>query len=163
MSSEMREYINNLGLETIRAVPFHWGHLYMMEVSEDQRKTMEFMPQYNEIISHYASIGHSCTVLHEGKPVVCFGNFQVWPGVHELWMITDQPSVKEHPWKLTKLTRLLADWIENHTNCHRLQLVVRRDNVSHCKWAELIGFKYETTLHKYTPDGRDCNFYVRLK
>lgn len=163
MSFDLINYINEKQIPNILAVPFHWGHMYLMELDEGQKVTMNSIPQYKDIIQHWADTGNSCTIMHDGKPAVCFGNIQLWPNVHEFWMIADQPAVKAHPWKLTKMARIVTKWLEIYLNCNRLQLVVRNDNVSHCRWAEAIGFKYETTLHKYTPDGRDCNFYVRLK
>lgn len=163
MSSELIEKMNKVLPPECRAVIFHWGHLHLMELAEDQKLTMKYIPDYSKTIQHYADVGHSCTVLLEGKPALSFGTIQLWPNVYELWMIGDQVSVKKKPKTLTKYAARAVKIVEFMLQPQRLQLVVRRDNFSACKWARAIGFEEEGTVRKYTPDGRDCVFYARIR
>lgn len=163
MSSELIERLNEVLPEQARAVPFHWGHLHLMELHEDQQITMKNIPNYDKIIQHYATNGLSCTILVDGKPGLSFGSVAHWQGLYEMWLIVDQPTAKKYPVSLTKYSKKAVEVAEGILNPHRLQLIVRRDNFSACKWARAIGFEEEAIIRKYTPDGRDCVFYVRIR
>jgi hypothetical protein len=134
-----------------------------MELHEDQQITIKHIKDYDKIIQHYANSGPSCTILVDGKPGLSFGTICHWPGLYEMWLIVDQPTAKKYPIALTKNSKMAVQVVESIINPARLQLVVRRDNFSACKWARAIGFDEEATLRKYTPDGRDCTFYVRIR
>ena len=163
MSSNLIERLNEVLPENARAVPFHWGHLHLMEVSEDQALTMKNIPDYDKIVQHYADNGPSCTVIVDGRPGFSFGTFCPWPNLYEMWLIADQPTAKKYPVGLTRYAKLAVLMVEHVANPMRLQLVVRRDNFSACKWARAIGFEEEAIIRKYTTDGRDCVFYARVR
>jgi len=163
MSFDFIEHLNQILPEDCKAVPFHWGHLHLMDLDAGQQKTIQHTPNFAQTVQHYADNGHSATILLLGKPVLSFGEMQIWPGVHELWMMGDIPTFKKNPLKLTKLSRKSINSLENNLIWHRLQIVVRCDNVSAVKWARTIGFQFEGLVRKYTPDGCDCIFYSRIK
>lgn len=163
MSSELIERLNEVLPPQAKAVPFHWGHLHLMELHEDQQITMKHIKDYDKIVQHYANSGPSSTVIVDGRPAFSFGTLCHWPGLYEMWLIVDQPTAKKYPIAFTKYARAAVQMTEAILNPPRLQLVVRRDNFSACKWARAIGFNEEAILRKYTPDGRDCVFYVRIK
>jgi hypothetical protein len=163
MSSELIDRLNEVLPSNAKAVPFHWGHLHLMELDTDQQLTMEHIPNYAQIIQHYANTGPSCTILVDGRPGLSFGTISHWQGLYEMWLIVDQPTAKKYPIALTKNSRKAVEITEELVKPVRLQLVVRRDNFSACKWARAIGFDEEATVRRYTPDGRDCTFYVRIQ
>jgi len=163
MSFELIERMNKVLPPKARAVIFHWGHLHLMDLDEGQKLTMQHVPDYSKVIQHYANVGHSCTILVDGKPGLAFGTINPWPNLWELWLIADQPTAKSNPVGLTKYARRAVEVVEDIVKPVRLQLVVRRDNFSACKWARAIGFEEEATVRKYTPDGRDCVFFVRIR
>ena len=163
MSSELIDRLNEVLPANAKAVPFHWGHLYLMELNEEQSRTMEVIPDYTKIVQHYADTNPSCTILVDGKPGLSFGTVNHWPGLYEMWMMVDQPMARKYPVALTKYSKLAVLISEEVVKPVRLQLVVRRDNFSACKWARAIGFEEEAIIRRYMPDGRDSVFYARIR
>lgn len=45
----------------------------------------------------------------------------------------------------------------------RVEMIVDCDHAAGCRWAERMGFEQEGRMRAYTPDGRDCFLYARVK
>ena len=74
-------------------VPYHPALLQMMDLREPDRMFFDHIPQFSQVIAAYNEMGPAYVGCHRGKPIIIFGCIKLWPGVCELWMLTDRASV----------------------------------------------------------------------
>ena len=157
------DFIAELNLsDRIRVVPFHYGHIHMMQLSELDRRAASALPDFNERIQSYADAYPSMTVMIDNKIILSSGIFQLWPNTYELWMFKSDDLAKQNALDLTRKAKMFVSYTTQLSYLRRLQIVVRNDNTPAMRWAGLIGFNYEATLTAYTPDGVDCHVYTRF-
>lgn len=100
------------------------------------------------------------TFTYKGAPIACAGMVLLWPGVAEAWT-TLSDWAKHHPiWLVKTLRRELKVQMIN-MELRRAQMHVE-DTPELCRWARAMGFQYEGTLRKYTPDGKTLHVYALL-
>jgi hypothetical protein len=42
----------------VNMIPFHWGHVYMMDLRPFEEQYFEWFDDYNETLKHFASYGN---------------------------------------------------------------------------------------------------------
>jgi hypothetical protein len=94
---------------------------------------------------------HSFTLKMNGKVVACFGVLKLWEGRGDAWALISGDigarGMRRLHFEIRK--RLEAEHEAGFEQAKR--------------WLSLLGFQYEGPLLKYTPDGRDCLRYARIK
>jgi hypothetical protein len=144
----------------IRYVPFHSAHVAVMQLPE---KT--FLPASKGIdlqtmIEAQAKLGQAITVYLHGRPVACFGNVELWPGVAELWSLIEDRA-RKYALTLTKVGKIYVDYVALSRNAHRLQITVRSGDIRAVRWAGALGFEQECLMKRYGPDQSDFYLFSR--
>lgn len=108
--------------------------------------------------SLYCAAGSKIAVLHDGVPVCIFGVVPLFPGVGQAWLVgTDfigSSGVEvAHACKTTIKTLKSG-------HMHRIQAYSAGFYTRAHRWLEMIGFRKESTLHKYGRDASDFYCYV---
>jgi hypothetical protein len=142
-------------------VPYHPALLQMMDLREPDRVFFDHIPQFDRVIAAYNEMGHAYVGCHKGKPIIIVGCITLWPGVCELWMLTDTAltSVVRPFWTAT--TRLV-DILMDKLSIVRVQCTVSTRNPPAIRFIKALKFSEEGLLTAYGPDGSDYFMYARL-
>jgi len=142
-------------------VPYHPALLQMMDLREPDRMFFDHIPQFEQVIAAYNEMGPAYVGCHRGKPIIIFGCIKLWPGVCELWMLTDTAitSVVRPFW--TSAPRLI-DILMDELSIVRAQCTVCARNPPAIRFIKALGFVEEGLLKCYGPDGSDFYMFGRL-
>jgi len=93
-----------------------------------------------------------------GDIVFICGLSYISEGVWEAWLI---PSKRLHNYAKASVRALsdFTNWVLEHFNAHRVQIAVLDENK---KWAEALGFQFESIVKKYH-SGKDHSMYVKVR
>lgn len=141
------------------AVPFkHWHYEWLVDDNElpvdvgaftrMDRPTLKLLEAHN-----------SWTAVVDGRPVMCGGTFQMWPGRYVTWAHMTLRTRPHMLW-LTQETLKVLEKLKG-----RVELTVRADFVPGHRWAKMLGFEIENApgiLRAYGPEGEDHISYVRF-
>lgn len=94
----------------------------------------------------------------DGVPVASAGILPMWPGRYQAWAYLAADAGKY----MTKIHREVYGFLES-TDAKRVEAVVDSDFRAGHRWIKLLGFEWEGTMRCYTPDGRDCDRYARVR
>jgi len=111
----------------------------------------------------YQADSTTYTLINEANKVVAvMGLIILHEGVAGVWAVISDDA-RGHGIAVTRYARkLIKRWIHNYV-LHRIQTVVRVDREEYKRWIRLIGFEYESTMRKVSPDKRDMECYVLLR
>ena len=142
-------------------VPYHPALLQMMDLREPDRVFFDHIPQFEQVIAAYDKMGPAYVGCHKGKPIIIVGCIKLWPGVCELWMLTDTAitSVVRPFWTAT--TRLV-DILIDELSIVRVQCTVSTRNPPAIRFIKALKFSEEGRLMAYGPDGTDYFMFARL-
>jgi|DEB0MinimDraft_3_1074331.scaffolds.fasta_scaffold00946_11 hypothetical protein len=145
----------------VTVVPFHWGHVAMMDLRWFERNYFRCLPDYKQRLQQYSQYPHCYSALYRGKVACCWGVVPVWGGVAEAWLLTSD-IVSIAPVSLTRGAMRYFDTIVDQMRLFRLQIVVDSRNTLAIRWAEVLHFVREGTLKSFGPDGADYYMYARI-
>lgn len=140
----------------MKVVPFKREHLRSMVVQQRQAWMMGLLD--DEIYSVLE--GSSAFTGFDGEEVIaCAGSFEVAPGRYQVWAyISDNIGTR-----LLWVTRAVERYLEI-TPYRRIEMDVDCDFKQGHRWARMLGFTMEAERRRsFTPDGRDCALYARVR
>jgi hypothetical protein len=144
-----------------KTVPFHYGHLALMDLKSSARGVKESIPNYLQYMRDYTAGTPAFSVIHQGKVLLSFGFYPLWPGVSEGWMIPSN-QLDRKAIALVKGSRTVFDKIGSVLQLRRLQFMVSSSNLQAIRFAEVLYFEREATLARYGPEGDDYYIYARF-
>lgn len=101
-------------------------------------------------------------ILQDGKPIAVIGVNILRKGIGELWMI---PSAKidGFPIELVKTLKWMIDvYIPVMYGLCKLQIAIKEGWEQGCKWARILGFKFEHNSHNYDIEKRSYHIFCRM-
>lgn len=102
----------------------------------------------------------SHSILMDGVPIACGGIVVYWKDRGEIWGFVDKVLAKGHGKEIIELVRPLLDGF----NIRRIEAAVDSDDGRSRRFAEALGFKWETERAPYRGfDGSDQALYSRIK
>lgn len=103
--------------------------------------------------------GDAFAGLIAGRVVVCAGVVQMWEGRGDAWSLisTDIGPQGMHETHYAVRRYLAA------SSLRRIEAACDAAFLQAHRWMYLLGFAYEGPLAKYTPDGRDCLRFARVR
>ncbi len=144
-----------------KVVDFHYGHIHLMQLGDFARELSLNIPDYANYMRINTEGTPAFTVIYQGKPILCFGISPIWPGLGEGWMIPAK-QLQGNSVRLVRGARQLFDEIGHAMQLRRLQFMVRSSHLHAVKFAEILYFNREATLHRYGAEGDDYHVYVRF-
>jgi len=144
-----------------RTVPFHFGHLALMDLKPKAKEVMNSIPNYLMYMKEHTAGTPAFSVLDCGKVLLSFGFYPLWPGVCEGWMIPSN-HIDRKVVALVRGARTVFNHIGSAMQLRRLQFMVSSSNLQAIRFAEVLYFEREATLVKYGPDGSDYYIYTRF-
>jgi len=105
-------------------------------------------------------------LMWDGKLLAVCGIHWFWPGVGEAWILQHSRAQDARVTRMAvyrasvQLMKLLID--KHEAPLQRLQVTVRTDWPDAIRLAEHMGFKLESTMKRYSPDGTDAYMYAKV-
>jgi hypothetical protein len=90
--------------------------------------------------------------------IACAGVIEFWPGRSQAWALLSG----QFPWYVKSVHRAVRQFLRGYTVA-RLECVVDPRNPLTIRWAEHLGFVYESAMPQYTPSGETQQMMVRIR
>lgn len=116
---------------------------------------------YTLTIEHGASLKQAgpCYTAMVGLDVIgCAGVIEFWPGRSQAWALLSDTF----PVYLRDVHRAVKLFMKSY-EVARLECVVDPRNDKALRWAEHLGFSFESVMKRYTPNGDTQIMMVRLQ
>lgn len=107
----------------------------------------------------YHDRGPAFTGLIDGKVAACAGVATFWPGMGEAWAVVTELG-RQHRREVHRAVKTIFGSIVRDGGYHRIQADVVANFAVGRRWAEHLGFEFESFMRKYGPRGED---YVRYR
>lgn len=99
---------------------------------------------------------NSWTIVADDTPIACGGTMEQWLGRHVAWAYLHENSGSH----MNYVTRQSREIVAGPTG--RVEMTVRTDFLAGQRWAGMLGFKAESVMKQYGPEGEDHVGYVRF-
>jgi hypothetical protein len=137
-------------------VPFEAGHLQQLELQSAQAYLSDWVTvEQGEALEDEPSF----TAMKDGEPIASAGIVPMWRGRALAWAYISDTGPKN----FVTVHRAVADFLEV---CYLARIEMTVDCVfphGH-RWAKMLGFDMECErMRSYSPDGRDCALYARIR
>jgi ribosomal protein S18 acetylase RimI-like enzyme len=118
-------------------------------------------------LSYTLTMQHGASLVQAGpcysamlgiNVVACAGVIEFWPGRSQAWALLSE-GFHGH---MKSIHRGVTDFLKSY-RVDRLECVVDPRNEKTIRWAEHLGFAYESTMKKYTPSGDTQLMMVRMQ
>lgn len=135
-------------------VDYEPDHLLAIQWQKEQQG-------YATTRSHAEAVAHSWrakTALQDGIPVMCAGIMEVWQNRAMAWAAVD--------WRVNRATFMEAHRAMqaelDRAPFRRLEMYVKPGFAQAWRWAQVLGFHYESIMKAGAPDGGDLVVFARL-
>ena len=141
-----------------KIIPFIPAHVDLMDVRQSELDGIG-----SNCLDRYKLLAENAvgfTLIHDGRIIMAFGYYELWPGVMEIWVI---PSAYTHQYPNTvarTMLRYMASFIASHKP-HRLQTAALDDDF-HSRFMEFMGFVKEGTMEQYSVDKKRYNMWAKI-
>jgi len=142
-------------------VPFNPKHVYSIELKPFEVEYVENIPNYYECVIDNAMPGFSWTFICQGRPTAIFGVRPLWSTNFEMWMIPGE-GIEKNAIAVLRGARHIIDGIVAEFDVLRLQITVRCENEIAYKFAKRLGFKVESVMRYFGPEGADYYLMTRI-
>jgi RimJ/RimL family protein N-acetyltransferase len=141
----------------MQIVPYKPEHLTNLLLQPAQAYMRPFFddPQYGRAL---AIPGKAFTAIECDRVLGCAGLIPYWEGRAEAWsLLANDIKGNFVPIHMAALRFL------DSCGFRRVEAHVDADFGCAKRWMDMLGFQYEGPLKAYTPDGRDCLRYARVR
>ena len=139
---------------TVELVPFKATHAEEI-LAGDQ------IEQWSMHSDRLASV-ESYTLLHDGNPAISTGVIELWPGVGEAWMLSND-ILQAHPLAMSRAVKRSLFWHIEKKGYWRVQANVRVGWPQAEKFAEFVGMKREGLMPTFGQQQEDHYRYAWVK
>jgi len=138
-------------------IPYKAEHLEAMMLQPAQENVRRYFgnPEYGRMLDFP---GHAFTAMEGEKVIAMAGVLPRWEGRAEAWALLSG-DLKRH---FVRIHRAILRYLET-SDIRRIETAVDANFKAGIVWAEMLGFKNEGLMPGYTPEGRDCYRFARVK
>lgn len=137
-----------------RLRPEHLEALILQPAQQFARANLE-QKGYAEALAQ----GEAFALLSEGRVVACAGVVPMWEGRGDAWALI---AADIGPKGMHEAHYVVRKYLEKSA-LRRIEAACDAAFLQAHRWLYLLGFAYEGPLAKYTPDGRDCLRFARVR
>lgn len=132
----------------------HLGNLDLQDAQIDLAELID-LPGYAHSIEQ---AGNAFSVLHEGRVIACGGLMEIWPGRAMIWAFMSKLAGPH----MRTLHRAVLGYL-HQANWQRIEAYAASEFPQGQRWLEMLGFKHEGTMRKFSHTGQDHELYSRVK
>lgn len=141
---------------SFRIEPFEVRHLDELVLQTVQAGLLPFLDAGHA--RELAEKSFAFTGFQDGRVVGCAGLIEMWPGRDCAWSLLSDCGPKA----FLNIHRTVVRFLDARKS-RRIEMSVDVDHAAGQRWAELLEFKKEGYMTSYSPDGRDCFLYARVR
>lgn len=140
----------------MKIVRFQAEHLEGLLLQPAQTAMARYMSQtYGAVLER---TGCAFTAIKDGRILGCAGIETIWSERGIAWSLLGEIAASEMP----AVHRRVSEFLDSQC-LRRIEMTVDAEHTAGHRWAGMLGFHHEGRLRAYTPDGRDCDLYARIK
>lgn len=140
----------------MRVVPFNPTHLCSLVIQRAQEGGPALTDEQAKAL---AQAGACYSALDDaGKTVAVAGVTVLWEGRAIAWAMIDAAAGRH----FIGIDRAVRAFLAG-TELRRIEAHVDARFEAGIRWLEMLGFKREGFMAKFTPDSRDCFLYARVR
>lgn len=138
-------------------VPYQPHHLENLLLQPSQEGVRRYFgnPDYGKMLE---VPGLAFTGMDGDRVIAMAGVLPRWEGRAEAWALLSG-DLKRH---FVQIHRAVLRFLEG-TDIRRIETAVDANFPEGLAWAGMLGFKNEGLMRGYTPEGRDCYRFARVK
>ena len=137
-------------------IPFKREHIAAMTLQKHQYGLDGYL---TKAIFDDLESGSAFTALDGDEVLACSGVVEIYEGRGLAWAYISETVGN----RMLYVTRKVRDYLDL-TTCRRVEMDVDCDFEQAHRWAKMLGFELEATCRKaFTPSGKDCALYARVK
>ena len=137
-------------------IPFKAEHLAAIQLQDRQAHLSDWVSlEQGRGLEQYPSY----TAMVDDKPIGAAGVLHMWAGRAMAWAFISKTT----PQNFLKGHRVVKRFLDG---CYvpRIEMTVDCDFPEAHRWAKMLGFTMECErMRNYSPDGRDCALYARIR
>lgn len=136
--------------------PFRPDHLerLLLQPRQDHVRHLFENPDYGK----YLANGLAYAAVEGDTVLACAGLLPMWEGRAEAWALMGADLKRDFIAVHHAVRRFLSI-----ADFRRIEAVVDAEFCNGKKWMERLGFRPEGLMRAYTPDGRDCIRYAKVR
>ena len=143
-------------------MPFEAAHAIDLIDRSTSKATSDYGHMLKEYLDAMELPGHGHTLMRNGHLIASAGVYPVWEGLGEAWVVPSD-SIEDHKFVfIRKIQHHFRELCEDN-RYRRVQATVRADFDTGHRFIKFFGFKRETLLKSYGPDGADHVQYALLR
>lgn len=132
------------------------SHIFELRLQEAQAMFYEkFSAGYARALEE---AGNGYTAVVDGRAIACAGLVEQWEGRALAWALIAEDA-GPHFVRVTRAVRRALDM----AHWRRVEAQVDVTFTAGIRWAEMLGFRAESVMQKFTPEGHDAFMYVRIR
>lgn len=141
----------------MKVIPFEAGHLQLLALQEAQSmfEPLRAKPSYGISLE---TGGPAFSAVVDDEIIAALGIIPQWENRAVAWGLIGSKA-RHH---FVPITKAILRFLEL-TEYRRIETPVDVEFEQGHRWARLLGFEREGRMRAYTPDGRDCDLYARVK
>lgn len=138
-------------------VPFEAWHLNVLLLQKSQAMLQPMMSdeKYGKSLQDG---GSAFSAVVDGEIIAALGIIPQWEHRAIAWGLIGENASKH----FIPISKAILRFLEI-TPYRRIETSVASDFDQGHRWARMLGFENEGTMKAFTPDGRDCDLYARVK
>ncbi len=141
----------------MEVVSFKAKYLRAM-VLQDAQQIMSPLTFDDEYCEQLVDAGPAYTILDGNKPIMCAGVAEMWTNRYAAWAWLSKDAGP----KMVGLTRIVDDYLNTRPYKRIEAYVDARFDAGH-RWIQMLGFEREGYMRAFSPLGKDCILYARIK
>jgi len=132
-------------------------HLLAVQMQPEQAHGQKYVTfeVAQELIT---SPGVGWAAEYDGHVIACAGIVHIHDGRGHAWGMFSQAALAH----FKTIHRVVREVVQS-CPWRRVEITVDCHHLAARRWAERLGFECEGTMRAYTPDGRDCFLYARIR
>ena len=136
--------------------PFQPRHLEILVLQPSQAAVSVFFDKdYGEALKE---AGPCFTAVDDGEVLACAGVVEQWKGRAIAWGLISAHAGKQ----FVRIHKAVQRFLET-TEFNRVEAFVDSDFDAGHRWIMMLGFEYEGYMKAFSPLGKDCKLYARIK
>lgn len=137
-------------------IPFQPIHLELLMLQPGQSYARQYFGQQKYAETLMA--GPAFTAMEDDRVLCMAGVLPYWEGRAEAWALLSGGLTRH----FVRIHRAVLRFLET-SDIRRIETAVDANFPEAIIWAEKLGFKCEGLMPGYTPEGRDCLRYARVR
>lgn len=142
----------------MKIVALEAQHILEVQLQQAQAYAIPTVtPEHAQALVRAKGIGWTA-LDSDGQAIACAGIIEMHPQRGMAWALISDAALKQF-----KTIHRVISAVVRSAPWRRIEMTVDSQHTAGIAWAKRLGFKQEGLMAAYTPDGRDCFLFAKVK